>query len=228
MQVTVLAARLAGDRPFHSERFRVRTPVLRDPLDYWRVLDGAWRLPGVLVNVEHDMEFSDALVRGLVECPHVLCTYPYRCYLSGRRHWVYSPQADGRWVERGTEWADTATLGFCKIAREARDRPLQPMIWKFLEHSVCSAVAGFSQLSPNPDTRRRRWHVHWPEIAHHHDYDAEAWENASDWERFCAENGEPCHEKPSESADDVRSIRTDEVRGGKLVEVTAPPARETR
>lgn len=193
----IIAGRLKGDPEFKTS-YQLHSPILRGELDYWRALNAHWASDRTLINVEHDMEFSDELVRGLVECPHPLCTYPYRCYLRDREYYVYTPTVDGWWVEEGTEWADTSTLGFCKIAPEARTRPLRRIIWKFLEHSMCAAVTGFSQVEPDPVANRRAWHVHWPEVRHFHDYDRDVWERASEWERFCAEVGQPCHKKPSE------------------------------
>lgn len=200
----VLAGRLAGGHQLTSEQYKIHTPVLSGDFAYWRELDDLWAKPGTLVNVEHDMEFSDDLVRGLVECPHPLCTYPYRCYLRDLGHYVWTPTVDGAWCEEGTEWADTSTLGFVKIAESARSERLRRIIWKYLEHSVCTAVTGLSQPAPDQG-RQRAWHVHWPEVQHHHNYDAEAWDRASAWERFCEENGEPCLVWPSQVRD-VRSL----------------------
>lgn len=217
----MVACRVAGDHPFSSDRYEVRAPVVADDYGYWQALNEAWNTSDVLVNVEHDMEFSDELVDGLVNCPHPRCTYPYRCWLKHHKHWVYTPVLDGHWIEKGVEWADTSTLGFIKIAPEARTQPLERMIWKFLEHKVCEATTGFSQikigalgksvcecsLQTPEDTQRAMWHVHWPEVRHFHDYDSQVWAEASDWERFCQESGEPCLVMPSEMADDVRAIR---------------------
>lgn len=208
MTVQVVAARLPGENP-HASQYKISTPVLRGDFDYWKALHDVWYGPDTLVNVEHDMEFSDELVQGLLDCPHPLCTYPYLCWIRERGHYVYTPTADGRWVSEGRPWADTSTLGFVKIAPEARVRPLRRMIWKFLEHSVCIAVAGFSQVEKDVLGNRRAWHVHWPAVKHFHDYDLEAQERMSDWERFCAEHGEPCRLMPSEARGDIRSVRLD-------------------
>ena len=199
--VVVIAARMAGDEPHRSDQYDVRTPVLAagDAYAYWRELSRLWRHPVTLVNVEHDMEFSDDLVRDLVECPHPLCTHAYRVWINNIREWIYCPTRDQRWITHGVEWAHTSSLGFCKIAPEARTRSLKRLPWKFLEHGVCDAVTGCSAaVVGDAPLAAPQWHVHWPEIEHFHPYDAEVLQRASEWERFCAANGEPCLLVPSQ------------------------------
>lgn len=202
---TVIAAsHLPGEEPHRSENFQVRPIECKDEYSYWQGLRDLWQTTGTLLNVEHDMEFSDELVQGLLDCPHPLCSYAYRVWMVGLTQWVYCPTRGGHWIGQGDEWADTASLGFCKIAASARERVPIRMPWKFLEHSICNAVGTVTLLESIPDGYHRpvwdetRWHIHWPEIGHFHDYDAEVYSRLSDWEKFAAENGEPCHVVPSE------------------------------
>lgn len=185
----VVAGRCVGE-PKLTTTLDLYSPVLSDQYAYWKALNDHWGQGRTIINVEHDMEFNDQLVADLVECPHPLCTHAYRVYLSTRGYWVFSPTRAGRWIVEGDAWADTASLGFAKIAAGAQTRPLERMPWKWLEHAVNRAVIGWdgSTLSPCREARCA-WHVHWPEIGHFHDYDAEAVTRASEFERFCLRIG---------------------------------------
>lgn len=118
---------------------------------------GPWLDGRPLVNIEHDMECSQSLVDELLACPHPLCTHAYQMHIP-RDYWAHSHDRDGMdgfWIAEGEEWATYSAIGFCKIAPEARVRPLERDSWRGVEMQVNRAVEG-------------RWHVHWPEVAHHH------------------------------------------------------------
>jgi hypothetical protein len=202
--------------------FDLHVPILgEDPYGYWRALNDHWGHGRTIVNVEHDVEFSDRLVQELVDCPHPLCTYAYRVYIQRRGYWIYAPTRDGKWIAEGDEWADTASLGFTKIAASEQGQPLDRLPWKWLEHAVCGAVAGTGSAWDAGCLNRgrdRAWHVHWPEIGHYHDYDAEAVANASEFERFCLEVGvESPLVMPSKQPTVAASLK----------ELSAPPFRGT-
>lgn len=192
MSVVVVAGRTAEWSGFSSDRFDVRSRLLLNAHDYHRFLVSFWWERRVVVNVEQDMEFSDRLVQDLLDCPHPLCTHAYPIYFKSQKRWVYSPTRGGMPIRWREPWADRASLGFCKMVQEARPRLPAPATWKFLEHSVCDVVGERNWQLRRPAL----WHVHWPEVGHFHDYDGEhEW---SDWERFAADAGVPCHVLPSE------------------------------
>lgn len=172
----MLAARLATDEPFRSERFDVRAPVLDGPNDYWHEMNPLWDSDVTLVNVEHDMQFSDELIAELLDCPHPVCTHTYRvgpaAYGLQYAHDIslvgwhppieplsqYSARGS-RWVEPGDEFADFSGIGFVKIDRAARCAPLREDSWRGVEISVNRAI-------------NARWHLHWGSggvgIKHYH------------------------------------------------------------
>lgn len=166
----IYAARLAGEGRLLSGHRYVHHPRIRDEWDYWRGLAVLWDGPRTVVNVEHDMEFSDALVADLLDCPHPLCTHAYRMYLP-TEHYAHNVSLSGWhppidnisqytargicWIGPEDEWADFSAIGFCKIAPEARASSLRRDAWMGVELSVNAAV-------------NCRWHVHWPEVAHYH------------------------------------------------------------
>jgi hypothetical protein len=162
--MTVLyAARLAGEHRLTSY-YRTVAPVCHDGFDYWRGLHQLWTQDVVVVNLEHDHDFTDAPVVDLLACPHPLCSHaylmhiPYEHYAHGWASDVpaFRERAQGvRWIEQGDEWADYSGIGFCKITPEARVGPLRETEWNGLEMSVNACVRG-------------PWHLHWPSILHHH------------------------------------------------------------
>lgn len=115
------------------------------------------------MNVEHDVQFDDALVDDLLACPHPLCAHAYKIH-TPREFIAYNasdvgwhPPIDSlsrytargfHWLEPGEEWADFGSIGFCKITPEARFGALRKDGWTHVEHSVNAAVC-------------ERWHVHW-------------------------------------------------------------------
>lgn len=128
-----------------------------DGLGYWRGLSALWDSPDTIVNVEWDMEFSPALVDALLACPHPLCTHAYQMHIP-RTYYAHSARRDGMdgfWLGKGVEWAAYSAIGFCKIAPQARVRPLARDVWRGVEMQVNAATDG-------------PFHVHWPAIRHYH------------------------------------------------------------
>jgi len=171
MDVRIYAASLPGEPPWRHSHYPVRTAICSDLFDYGDGLTRLWQHGHTIVNVEHDMEFSDALVANLLECEHPLCAHAYQMHQPndrGEPHYYahgWLPRETGpasrgqsiRWISRGEEWADHSGLGFVKIAPEAQRYPLAENIpWQCVEQEVSAAVAG------------TRWHIHWPEIEHYH------------------------------------------------------------
>jgi hypothetical protein len=156
----VLASHLPGAGHFRSERFDVVGISCSDPLDYWRGVEAHWESDETLIVVEHDMQVSDDLIQGLLDCDCAFGTWAYWLGIpSGGPHWAHrtgrQPPCGGVWIEEGEEWADFGGIGFCKIAPEARVRPLPESTWQFVDIAVFASV-------------QQQVHVHWPATAHHH------------------------------------------------------------
>jgi hypothetical protein len=160
----VLASHLPGEGRFRSEQFRIVSLLCVDDLDYSRGLQSLWGSDHTLIVLEHDMECSDELIQGLLDCPHSLCTHSYLLHWasthSAKPHYAQMVGSrpsvgGGDWIKRGDEWADFTGIGFCKITPEARVRPLEETGWQDVDCAVTKAVEG-------------RWHVHSPPIEHYH------------------------------------------------------------
>ena len=138
-----------------------------EDVDYWRGLASVWGSQATVVNVEHDLEVSDAHIAALIDCPHPLCSWAYRCHWAstGLPYDVIAAGTGGRdehtqpvpgYLAGGEEWAAWSAIGLVKIAPEARMGPLRREPWQRLELAVHDAV-------------KRPWHMHWtPELHHHH------------------------------------------------------------
>lgn len=137
-----------------------------DPFDYWGGLASVWEWDATLVNVEHDIELTDAHVAALIACPHDLCSWAYRCHWqithiaggviaagAGARDAAMQP--DAYYLQGGEEWAVWSAIGLVKITAAARVEPLERAPWNQLELAVEAAVRG-------------PWHMHWPPINHWH------------------------------------------------------------
>jgi hypothetical protein len=48
-----------------------------DPTAYWALLAGAWRKPGDLIVIEHDVGIHAGVVPGLTACRQPWCGHPY-------------------------------------------------------------------------------------------------------------------------------------------------------
>lgn len=137
--------------------------VCDDPFDYWAGLDSVWDTGRTIVNVEHDMEFSDDLVMELLSCPWDLCAYPYAVQPAGWPGLLYGASW-GSWVPKDTAFAHFSSIGFCKIGlRVQRGTALPRAVWDKVEGAIHTGAV----------KNRNLWHLHWPAIGHHHDYSSE-------------------------------------------------------
>jgi hypothetical protein len=156
----VLASHLPGNAHLTSECFEVVPILCVEPEDYHAGVARWWDSDRTIINVEHDMEVSDELIQGLLDCPEPMCSWAYWLGIpSGGPHWAHrtgrKPPCGGVWVQEGDEWADYGGIGFCKITPEARVRPLPEQTWQFVDIAVAEATD-------------LRWHLHWPAVGHSH------------------------------------------------------------
>lgn len=146
----VLVSYLPGEGFLASEQHRV-VPIRCDTdLSYWKGIADRWDHPASLVNIEHDLEWTDAQVTELLSCKYDACSYAYRCnwVSTGQPNGVWAHTANGVFIERGDEWAEWSGLGFIKIAPAARIAPLREAVWNRVENSIDEAV-------------KTPWHMHW-------------------------------------------------------------------
>lgn len=153
----MVSSYLPGEGHWRSERFFVQPVCCHDELDYWRGLNEAWLTGATVINLEHDVECSDAHIEELLDCPEPLCTWAYRLHwrstgLPGGR---VAQSMAGQQLAAGAPRADWSGLGLVKVTRDARSGALRREPWQRVELAVADAVAG-------------TWHVHWPEVRHHH------------------------------------------------------------
>ena len=176
--VIITSSYLTGEDPVRSERYDVHgieCKLKHGEFDYCQGLQDVWMTDKILVNVEHDMEFSDDLVDGLVNCPLPLCAYAYQVWPTELQRWIYcatSVKSNGNlsWLNKGDEWAYWSSIGFCKIASSARVKPLDRLFWQYTEHSVNRVVGKYMDAGGAGND----WHIHWNDgigIEHHHDYE---------------------------------------------------------
>ena len=178
----ITSSYLSGEEtPLRSERYRVQGIACKREQGEFNYCDGlqdVWMTDQIMVNVEHDMEFSDELVDGLVNCPHPLCAYPYKVYPTALGRYIYcatsrKPDPDTgmetiTWLDEGEEWAFWSSIGFCKIAPSARTKPLDRLFWQWIEHSINRSVGEYMSADGQAGLA---WHIHWPEVKHYHDYE---------------------------------------------------------
>jgi hypothetical protein len=167
MRPVVVASHLLGEGHFQSERFEVVPVECVGDTDYSRGLQAVWGTDATIVNVEHDHECSDLLIRQLLDCLHPLCTHAYKLYMASTGGLPHYAQRDGgpnygQWITEGMEWCGFTGIGFCKITPQARVRPLVESPWQTVDCEVTKATDG-------------PWHVHWQEgkngptsIEHYH------------------------------------------------------------
>lgn len=159
----ITASRLARDTPLTSA-YPAEDVLCEGLFGYWAGLDRVWDTGRTIVNVEHDMEFSDDLVAELLSCPRELCAYPYEVRPSGMPERVYSVSYFGWGTDDSIPFAIFSAIGFCKIAATAQvGTKLTKTTWMRVERVIHDAVI----------TDQRLWHIHWPAIGHRHDYEAE-------------------------------------------------------
>ena len=154
---------MPGDAPLSSEAYPVADVVCDDLVfGYWEGLNELWDSDRTLINIEHDMEYSDLLVAELLSCPHPTCAYPYIVRPFGWPGKTYSASYGSLWVTADMPYASFSSIGFCKVTAEARrGSTLERAIWSKVEASIHIAVT----------QNKRLWHLHWPAVTHHHDYD---------------------------------------------------------
>jgi hypothetical protein len=212
---------LTGEEPVRSSQYLVAGQECTTEFSYCDGLSELWYSDKTIINHEHDMEFSDELVAGLVDCPNPLCAYAYQVFPTKLQRYIYCatrgltleeeleplrqeiefrlddqfPNQDHqalsldlaklaqkqnhpetpedwkgvrncKWIEQGDEWANWSSIGFCKIGKEARIKPLDRMFWQYLEHAINRVVA----QGPYGYGAGLVWHIHWPEVVHFHDY----------------------------------------------------------
>lgn len=179
--VVVTSSYLTGEEPIKSERYHVQgieCKRAQGEFDYCTGLQRVWMTDKLLVNVEHDMEYSDELVDELIACPHPICAYAYQVFPTALGHYIYCATtveigndnpalSNPHWIEEGDEWAIWSSIGFCKIDATARVKPLDRLFWQWIEHSINRVVGTYK----NAGGAGWSWHIHWPSIQHHHDYE---------------------------------------------------------
>lgn len=173
--VVITSSYLTGNQPVRSEHFNVHGIECKSEkgeFDYVNGLQEVWLSDKTMVNVEQDMEYSDELVDGLINCPWPLCAYAYTVYPTKLGHYIYcatSRKSDDEvsWLTEGEEWALWSSIGFCKIAPDARVKPLDRLFWQWVEHSI-NRIVGVYQ---NAGGANLSWHIHWPAVEHYHDYE---------------------------------------------------------
>ena len=156
--VVVVASYLPGETPFKSSRYEVRPVECVSVFDYSAGLAAAWATDQTVVNVEHDLEVTDDLIAGLVDCPHPLCaqTYPIHASPDGVPFYPYTATQPGPWIDYGAVSASWAAPGFIKVSAAARFGPFPAeKHWLSVEMATNYYVAG-------------RWHLHWPPVEHYH------------------------------------------------------------
>lgn len=154
---------MPGDPPLKSE-FPVHDVVCEDAFfGYWAGLNVVWDSDRTIVNLEHDMEFSDDLVRELLSCPHDLCAFPYKVRPFGWPGMRHGASYGCLWVATNQPYASFSSIGFCKMTAKARaGSTLERAIWDKVEGVIHTAIVRDRQI----------WHLHWPAIEHYHDYSA--------------------------------------------------------
>ena len=166
---------MPGETPLSSGIARVSPVVCEHDFSYWAGLNEAWCSDETIINVEHDMIYSDELAQDLLDCPEPACMYPYKVFPTALQRYIYCATTDApgdmkgdhpsdlRWVEGPADtWAAWASIGFAKLAPEVRIQPLDRMWWSWLEHCVNRVL----------DASGNHWHLHWsPEDLHLHDYE---------------------------------------------------------
>ena len=161
----ILASYLPGEGHYRSEKYTV-VPILCDTdIAYSQGLAAYWDHPGILVNLEHDLEVTDDQLAELIECGHPLCAAAYKCHWASTRApvSVWAHTRDGVFVWAGDEWADWSAAGCVKMAPKARVGTIGECHWGRVENAIAHAVVG-------------TWHLHWERdehngptgLAHHH------------------------------------------------------------
>ena len=146
-----------------------RYPILQVPAlsdySYWQAFNLLWDQDVIIVNIEHDIFPTKSQIDTLLKCQHEFCAWCYNCpddsliengKLVDKQATGLQLQAweGGRPVEYGSEHADVAGIGFCKLGVK-RGLELSPVPWYLVDSQVNLAVKA-----------KGGWHLHWPLIGH--------------------------------------------------------------
>ena len=161
----VLVSYLPDEGHYQSQLYKTVSVLCDTDTAYWRGIADHWEQPLSIVNIEHDIEWTDAQISELLDCKYDACSFVYKC------HWAttqqpngsYAATIDGRFIAPGDEWADWSAIGFIKIAPAARIAPLREVVWNRVEDAIDEAV-------------QKPWHMHWVSdsdgslggVPHHH------------------------------------------------------------
>ena len=165
--VIVTSSYLTGEEPVRSDRYEVQgieCHTEHGEFDYCDGLQKAWITNKVLVNIEHDMEHSDALIDGLVNCPYPVCAYAYQVYptalgryiycATSRKVWKEEDEADYRMGHEGTNPSDLS--GVNAFDRELGVRKVGDEYISWLDEgdqwAVWSSI-GFCKIAPVARTK---------------------------------------------------------------------------
>lgn len=125
-----------------------------DPADrggYHRILADAWRQPGDLIIIEHDIEIRAGVVESLTDCRQPWCGFPYAI---GEQLLVCLG------CTRFTADLKAALPGLLDDVAAIAGDGLPPMVWERLDVRLAGRLEAYGH--------RRHWHG--PPVTHHHTY----------------------------------------------------------
>lgn len=110
--------------------------------------------------LEHDIEIRQSYYDWLVGCPYSHCAVAYKLYPSPAIPPRYAHRKSyWEFIEEGCETARYVGFGLTKLSRDVQDQPLPKHLrWYDLDSQVSALVS----------EHHGPWHVHWPEVKHHH------------------------------------------------------------
>lgn len=172
----IVSTYLTGEEPLKSDKYWVLPVECKGEFSYWAGFSSVWQQGRTIVNIEHDMQFSDELVTGLLDCPYHLCAYAYQVFPTQLGRYIYCATRDidkPNWIDEGEKWAGWSSIGFCKVDPECQHRALPKQFWQWFEHSINHVVCDTrtEYIGGDVVNTRTRWHIHWPEVQHMHDYE---------------------------------------------------------
>ena len=123
------------------------------PMEFRRL----WGSTDIII-CEHDIAVTQEAYNDLVSCTHTHCAYAYKLYNS-LGNGIYSQLIGGVPIPKACPYADQVGFGLTKIKQEVMSFPLhQQFTWSNMDSVVSRAIF----------LHHGAWHVHWPEIEHHH------------------------------------------------------------
>lgn len=142
-------ARLANRHTRSHLRMRL------DPADmtaYWRLLAAAWREPGDLVVIEHDIGIHAGVIPGFAACPEPFCGHEYPLHLGVMRACLG--------CTRFTAALKEAEPDLLEAVGEVTGDGLPAKDWRRLDVRI------------GDELKRRGYamHVHEPAVRHYHRY----------------------------------------------------------